>query len=125
MASSPTIKCVASFFLLLTSLSCKAQDGTQPPATCQPEPVSRQAINPGSKFWRVHPSSEVRVDLRFRVAPDGSVFDVELLQGDYHVDYASETKKAVRKWAYKPFTCAPDGVWLRTHVLFIPPAGSV
>jgi hypothetical protein len=125
MASSPNIKFVAAFLLLLISLSCKAQDGAQPPAICQPEPVSRPAINPSSKFWRVHPNSEVRVDVRFRVAPDGSVVDVELLQGDYHVDYASETKKAVRKWVYRPFSCAPDGVWLRTYVLFIPPAGSV
>jgi hypothetical protein len=123
MISSKSIMLVAvALAVLLIPLSCNAQDDTQ--ITCQPEPVLRPAVRPSNNFWRTHPDGEFEVQFRFHVTPNGSVSDVQPLRDDYHRDYVNETVKAVRKWTFKSFACAPDGVWLRSYVVFISP-GSV
>lgn len=122
MTAFKAIRLSAATSALWLSLACNAQDGAQAPAMdCRPEPASRPTVEPGSTFWRVHPSAEVRVKVRFHVAPSGVVTDVRPMPDNYHADYASETVKAVRKWTFKPFTCAAGGVWLQTHLVFVPP----
>ena len=122
MAHLRVTRPLAASLGLLAALACNAGEKDQVKAIdCSPEPLSRPAIDPGIKFWRTHPDSEVQVAFRFLVAPSGSVSEVRLLRDDYPHDYADETVKAVRKWAFKPFTCAPDGLWLQTQVTFVPP----
>ena len=124
MASSKNNRPTFTALLLMICLACSAQENTQaPPIHCRPDPIARPAIDPGLAFWRAHPEAGVVVAFQLHVAPDGSVSDVRLLPGDYGRDYAKETVKAVRKWTFKPFTCAPDGVWLRTRVRFEGPDG--
>jgi hypothetical protein len=88
-------------------------------SACRPEPASALTVDPGAGFWATHPAEAVTVPFRFHVARDGSVGEVRLLPGDYGADYGSETVRAVRGWSFRPFSCAPDGLWVETYARFV------
>ena len=119
-------KSIAATLLMLVCSACLAQEHAQrSPSQCMPEPLARPAVEPSTAFWRAHPQGGITIALQFHVAPDGSVSDARALPGEYDSAYASEAMKAVRRWSFKPFTCAPDGVWLQTRLRFEGPDGSV
>lgn len=119
-------KPIATVLLMLVCSACFAQEHVpRSPGQCLPEPVARPAVEPSAAFWRAHPQAGITIALLFRVAPDGSVSDARALPGEYDSAYANEAMRAVRRWSFKPFTCAPDGVWLQTRLRFEGPDGSI
>lgn len=82
-------------------------------------------VEPSAAFWRAHPQADIDVVIRLQVAPDGLVTDVRVLPGEYGGDYVTEVTKAVRKWRFKPFSCAPSGVWLQTRLRFVGPDAAI
>lgn len=92
------------------------------PAQCIAEPISTPAASPNHMFWWSHREGRTSVPFRLLVAEDGSVADVRLLPGDYHLDFARETLRAVRSWTFKPLSCRQEtGVWLQSAMTFLPP----
>lgn len=118
---SALTKAIALASVSLACSVCSAADQTQPLERCQPEPIARPTVEPSAAFWRAHPQAHIDVVIRLKVAPDGSVADVTVLPGEFGSDYVTEVTKAVRKWRFEPFSCAPSGLWLGTRLRFVGP----
>jgi TonB family protein len=85
--------------LLLAASLCAAQE----------QPKTNQDVQPATLIHRVspdYPSSWKReglqgtVHLRLTIAKDGSVRDVQVVDGDSRL--AKSAEKAVKQWRYKP-----------------------